>query len=365
MMNEKIENYNDGYYHFAKDLEDYPDAWCYIVWSKRGPGKTYSGLWYPYHEHIPIIYMKRTIDDVNFICSANAYGFDPSPYVPLNRDKGINVKGISISRKGMGAFWNCDEEGEPQGEPVSYILALNAIKTFKGFDFSHCDWILFDEFIPQIGERTSAGNKEGELLLDLYKTVSRDREKRGKGPLKLVLFANAEEISTPVTNTLEVVDDMADLNASGLSHMYLEDRGIMLHKITNDEIPIDESEKTGIYKAMAHTAWGAKTFEGDFANNDFSNVQPMSLKKFKPFIHLHYKTFDYYIYIRDTDGLYYMCSSKQKTDFDYDLNKENDQKLFFLEHCIDLREECINDNMRFQKYSMYDLIINYKKYFKI
>ena len=27
------ENYNDGYYHFKKDLEEYPQAGCYVVWS--------------------------------------------------------------------------------------------------------------------------------------------------------------------------------------------------------------------------------------------------------------------------------------------------------------------------------------------
>ena len=35
---------NEKYYYFPDDLERYPDAWCYIVWSRRGPGKTYSAL---------------------------------------------------------------------------------------------------------------------------------------------------------------------------------------------------------------------------------------------------------------------------------------------------------------------------------
>lgn len=354
------ENYNDGYYHFSKDLELYPDAWCYVVWSKRGPGKTYSGLWYSYNNY-PIIYMKRTIEDVELICSANEYGFDPSPYVPINRDKGTNIKARSI-KKGIGAFWEFDSENNPEGLPVSYILALNAIKRFKGFDFSQCEWLLIDEFIPQVGEIVKRG--EGEMVLDLYMTIARDRQKRGKPPLKLVLFANAEEISTPITNTLEIVDLMADLNASGKTHYYDAERGIMLHHITKDEYPMQESEKAGIYSAMKHTAWAKKSFEGEFANNDFSNIQKISIKGMKPFIHLIYKTYDYYIYMKD--GFYYMTSSR--TDnclFNYDLNKENDQKLFFFEHGIDLKRECIEGNMKFQKYSMYDLLINYKKIFEV
>ena len=256
------------YYHFEDDLKAYPDAWCYIVWSKRGPRKTYSSLWWSYSNNIPIIYMKRTNDDVDLLCQHDEFGFDASPYVPINRDKKTNIKARKINN-GLGGFWNyeTDEEGHevPEGLPVSYCLSLNAVKRFKGFDFSRCEWVLLDEFIPQLGERIS--RKEGELLLDLYMTVSRDRQKRGKAPLKLVLFANAEEISTPVTNTLEVVDIMADLNANGKTHYYDQDRGIMLHHITNEEIPIDESEKSGIYNAMIKTNWGRKSFEGEFANN--------------------------------------------------------------------------------------------------
>lgn len=354
------------YYHFEHDLQAYPNAWCYIVWSKRGPGKTYSSLWWSYSNNIPIIYMKRTNDDVDLLCQHDEFGFDASPYVPINRDKKTNIKARKINN-GLGCFWNyeTDEEGHevPEGLPISYCLSLNAVKRFKGFDFSRCEWILLDEFIPQLGERIS--RKEGELLLDLYMTVSRDRQKRGKAPLKLVLFANAEEISTPVTNTLEVVDIMTDLNANGKTHFYDVERGIMLHHITNDEIPIDESEKSGIYNAMIKTNWGRKSFEGEFANNDFSNVCKQSIRGMSPFIHLHVGTHDHYIYLNKTNGKYYMCSTPGKTLFSYDLNKENDQKLFYLSHNIDLWDCCINGRMKFEKYSMYDLIMNYKKFYNV
>lgn len=354
------EDYNDGYYHFSEDLQKYPEAWCYIVWSKRGPGKTYSSLWFAYNNY-PIIYMKRTTEDVNLICSSNTLGFDASPYVPINRDKSTNIKAKEIE-KGIGGFWNYNENGEPCGLPVSYVLSLNAIKRFKGFDFSNCEWLLLDEFIPQVGEIVKRG--EGEMLLDVYMTIARDRQKRGRAPLKLVLFANAEEISTPITNALEVVDIMADLNASGDPYFYDAERGIMLHHITNEEYPLKEEEKTGIYAAMKNTAWGAKAFEGSFANNDFGNVKKNNLKGYRPLIHLHYKQRDYYIYINDK-GFYYMSESQAQCEFNYDLNKENDQKLFFIEHAIDLRRECIEDRFKFQKYSMYDLLMNYKKFFKI
>lgn len=356
-----MEDYNDGYYHVGKDIEEYPSAWCIVVWSRRGPGKTYSCLWNSYWKHIPIIYMKRTIDDVNLICSADDEGFDPSPYVPINRDKNINVKPRHI-KDGIGGCWDTDSDGNIEGLPIAYVLALNGIKKIKGFDLSRCQWMVMDEFIPQMGEVIR--RTEGSMLLDVYMTVNRDRQKRGLEPLKLILFANAEEISTPITNELGIVDDMVELQASGKSHLYIEDRDILLHHITEEEIPIRESEKAGIYKAMKGTKWFEKSFGGSFANNDFSCIKKLPLKNMKPYIHLHDTMKDYYIYLR-FDGMYYMCTSKSKCTFEYDLTREVEQKRFFIEQCISLREECINGNMYFVKYSMYDMIMNFKKFYKV
>lgn len=363
--NTPYENGQDGYYHFGKDLYNFPNAWCYIVWSRRGPGKTYSALWKHIAEGFPIVYLKRTVEDVNTISTgANTHNADLSPYVPINRDKLTNIEPEPIS-KGLGAFYKC-LDGEPQNEPVSFIMALNKIKSVKGFEASRCKWVLLDEFIPQIGERIN--HREGEQLMDLYMSILRDKVARGNEELKLILFANAEDISTPITRELEVIDDMAKLNISGENNiMYLEDRGILLHHIVNEEVPAVrmQDNQLGIYKAMKNTAWGRKTFEGEFANNDFSNVCRVSLKNMVGFAHLHYKAHDYYIYLNEETGLFYMCESRCKCTFSYDLSLENDQKLFYDEQYFMLREACINDRFKFKAYSMYDLIINYKKFFNV
>lgn len=347
------------YYHFEDDLKAFPDAWCFIVYSPRGPGKTYSSLKYSLENDITIVYMKRTNDDVDFICNGKS-DYDTSPYYPINRDTGSCVAAKLIDN-GIGGFWIPEDDGTINGLPISYCLSFNAIKRIKGMDLSRCAWMIFDEFIPQIGERVN--RREGDLLLDVYMTINRDRQKRGLPPLILVLFANAEEISTPVTNTLEVVDLMADLNASGKTHYYDEQRGIVIHHITRDEIPLEESEKKGIYQAMANTAWGEKSFGGEFSNNDFTNIQRQSIKGMRGYIKLHYKTHDYYIYQGDKG--YYMCKIPTKCIYEYNLNRENEQKAFYYEHQIDLWNECVEERFKFQTYSMYDLIMNFTKFFSV
>lgn len=355
----------DGFYHVGKDIYNFPDAWCIVAYSRRGGGKTYSGLWYPLYKNFPIAYLKRTVEDVDTISTgSNTHNTDLSPYVPINRDKLTNIQPQKIA-SGLGAFYTCPD-GEPTGDAIAYIMALNKIKSVKGFEASRCKWVLLDEFIPQIGERIN--HREGEQLLDLYMTILRDKVARGEEELKLILFANAEDISTPITRELDIIDAMAELNNDTENNIYyLEDRGILLHHVVPEEIPrIKEQDKRlGIYRAMGNTSWGKKTFSGEFANNDFSNVVKMSLKHMQGLCYLTHKAHDYYIYINNNTGMYYMTDSRVKCPMNYDLNLENDQKRFYNEIYFTLFEACVEDRMKFKTYSMYDLLINYKKFFKV
>ena len=49
----------------------------------------------------------------------------------------------------------------------------------------------------------------------------------------------------------------------------------------------------------------------------------------------------------------------------YDLDRENQQKKFYYDHVLQLRDACINDRFLFERYSYYDLIINYTKFYDI
>ena len=356
----KYENLTDGYYHVLYDLLLFPDAWVYFVWSKRGPGKTYSALWLCYYSDIKFIYMKRTDKDVNLILKNDNMDFDASPYKDLKRDKGLNIVGVKID-DGIGAFYEADAEGVPK-KLLCYVLSFNKVQAYKGFGFADCEFIIFDEVIPQKGERIK--RSEGENLLDLYMTVSRDRQKRGRKPLKMLLFCNAEEISTPVTKELEIIDDIADLNAYGIPYLFTE-RKMLLHHITNDEVPITEAETLGIYEGMKGTAWFDKAFGGYFSGNDFSNVSKRSIRRSIPLIHVIYRKHDYYIYYNEEKGKYYMCSTPARCQYDYNLDRENEQKKFWCDFVVDLREACVNEQFKFEKYSMYDLLMNYRKFFDI
>lgn len=347
---------SEDYYFFADDLRKYPDAWLYVVWSRRGPGKTYSALRFFYENNVPIVYSKRTIDDVKIIC-ANDKGIDLSPYVPINRDSGSTIKPHLI-QKGLGGFYDRqDEDGNVIGAPFSYIAALNAMKTIKGMDLSVCDVLLLDEFIPQAGEIVKY--KEGEMLLDLYMTIARDRLKRGRDQLKLVLFANAENISTPITNTLEIIDNMADLQASGRTHLYIEDRSILLHHITTEEIPITGAEQGGIFTGMQGTDWFNKAFGGEFSNNDFTLIGKKNVKNYQPLAAFIYQRRTYYIWRNEWSV--YISGTRGNVQQVYDLSRDAEKMQFYIDWVMPLRDDLISGYITFSQYSLYDLFINYRK----
>lgn len=361
---------NNYYYDIAEDLKDYSDAWCYIIIGGRNTGKTYSALRYHAIDNsINFTFIKRTMDDVDLLCAGSSKkkvceggSMDLSPFKSINRDFGSEIYPYQI-KKGIGAFYHYNEDGEIGSLPIGYIMSLSGVSKFKGFDLSNSDSIIFDEFIPAPWDRIN--RKEGEQLMSLYKTISRDREHRGRKPLKLICLANADSIVNPTMEILEITDIVASMQIRDEEVRYLADRGILIRRVKTSKEFEDVEKNSSLYRAMGSTAWGRSAFENEFAYNDFTNVRKINLKNMQPCCSLQHKQKTFYIYCSE-DGTYYMTKSRHTlVDEFYNLNLENDQKLFYQEWGKILRNACIEGNMKFETYSMYDIIINYKKMFII
>lgn len=352
------------YYDIENDITN-NDYWCYIIIGGRNTGKTYSSLKSCYKHGRKFVFVKRTIEDIDLLCgykrnNDNEPDADFSPFKSINRDLGCNVRAYKI-KKGIGGFYTCDGEGNPEGLPIGYVVSLNGVSKVKGFDLSEADWLIFDEFIPQPWDRIN--RKEGEQLLDLYKTVSRDREHRGKPALKLICLANATKISNPVCNILEITDKLVDMQVNKSCFFKDIDRGIFVHQIMDNAAFMEEEKKSQIYKAMAGTDWGRMALNNEFGYDDFTAVKRSNLKGFIPTLGVKFRSKTYYIY--NKEGQFYMTLAPARVDRIYDLKIENDQKAFYIDWCLDLQEASIDNRMKFEQYTMYDLIMNFKQFFKI
>lgn len=344
------------YYDVFNDLRDYPEAVVVVAYSRRGVGKTYGALYGAYQKKLPIVYVKRTKEDIDLICE-DSEEFETSPYVPINRDHGTNIHPKKI-QKGIAGFYDMDSEDK---KPIAYAVALSAVKAVKGMDMSRAEFLIFDEFIPQASE-SRVLHTEGSSVLDLAETIGRDRIKRGRGPLKILLFANAEDIYCPVIDELQIMDDLAALAMSGQSIRYVEDRLILIHHV--NEIELEEAEKSGgLYRVMKGTSWWRKSYGGEFSKVDFTNVSKQALKKYSCVMKIHYREDDYYLYRKDRE--FYFCKTPSNRYIeDINLNRDNDIRRFYSRYCIDLQEACNEGLMRFSDYSLYDMVANYSKRFK-
>ena len=321
----QIKTDNSKYYNIADDVKKYPAAWCYIVTGGRATGKTYGALMdcYQQRRERDFIFIKRTMEDVDLLCSgtgsvqagAKDFGVNLSPFAAINRDIGSHVNAFTI-KKGIAGFWETveDEDGKQHatGAPIGTIFALNGVTKYKGFELASSkpeQWIIFDEFIPNVYDRVN--RNEGLQLLDFYKTVSRDRVQRGLQEVKLICLANATNIANPLFDTLQITDTVSDMAVNRKHEYYDPERQIFIRLLAPNESLQDPERKTGLYKAMSETPWGMMTYSNEFAYNDFSSVKRSTLKNYICLTAYQYKFETVYIYYNE--GKYYLSSSRNNT----------------------------------------------------
>ena len=357
---------SNAYYDVGKDLEACPNAWLYVVIGGRNTGKTYGALKHYLERKERNVFVKRTMEDVDLLCAGNSLKTknntaeaDLSPFKPINRDLGTKIKAYKI-QSGLGGFYKEGEDGA-EGLPVSYLVALSAVQKVKGFDMSDAEAIIFDEFIPQPWERIN--RKEGEQLMDLYKTIARDRSLRGRKELKLICLANAVNVWNPTCEILEITDIIADMQTKRKETVYLEDRGIFIRMLVTSREMMEAEKETGIYKAMKDTAWGRMAFSNEFGYNDFSSVKRVALKGYRPLVEVSYKQKTWYLW--NNENNLYLCESRGACEESYNLDRETDQKNFYYNWVIDLQNASMEGRLLYAKYTMYDLITNYKRRFII
>ena len=352
------------YYDLNDDVNKYPDAWLYIVMSKRGPGKTYSTLRKMVEDDARFAFLKRTKEDVKLLVEGRQTSkeLDTSPFVPLNRDFGWDIRPMKAFN-GLAGFYEFNEfDGEEvPGKFRGYCVAANMATKVKGMDMSIIDWFIWDEFIENPWDVVP--KKLGDAVLSLYETMKRDRKKRGRPEIKMVLLANAVKVDCVMLRTLNLVDIVAEMDITGQEYYYDEYKRIMIHIIDSDFDLNGDEEKDGIEKTMEGTAWAASSYGAHFAYNDFTAIGKQKLKGHRCILHLKHLQKDYYVYKKGST--YFFTTIKGQCDKTYNLDRENQQKLFWMDYGIDLRQAAIEDRVIFSSYSGYDLIVNYRKNFNL
>ena len=285
---------------------DFPRVWALpypfvIIIGGRGTGKTFGALDFCTENKIKFAFFRRTQQQADII---NKTEF--SPLRPVARMRGFEFTMKPIV-KGISAFCpaTLDEDGKAviTGEPWGITAALSTISNVRGFDASWIDCMLYDEFIPEKGERLLKG--EADTLFNAYETLNRNRELLGNPPLRLVLMANANDQASPVLLKLGLVKRLDTMAAKGVSYYADEKRGLAVVLLPDSPISASKAD-TALYKLTAGTDFAEMSLSNKFAYEERGNVAPRPIAEYKPFVVVG----ELCVYKHKSDNRYYVTQHK-------------------------------------------------------
>ena len=318
----------------------------------RGTGKTFSGFAGLLERKQPFVFMRRTDAEIDLMLD-DKNGEGANPFTPINDKLGYNV-GITKIRKKLNGVYNREYvEGIPQpiGAPIGYALGMSTIAGMRGFDFSRCMYVFYDEFIREAHVKRM--KNEGAALLNAYETIARNRELEGQEPLYMFVCSNSTDIYNDVFVELGLVYEIELASRKGKSDIYFPDRDLAVHLLEASEEFIEAKSQSTIMKLTRGTKFEESALYNKFAYNDFSLIKPLSLNGFRPLCTIGKA----YIYAKKGDSLVYVSYSPAQCPR-YNIDNKQDVMRFYNEYGRRLKNIFTKSRITFESYELKRLILD-------
>lgn len=322
----------------------------------RGTGKTYSALSGCVNglADNKFLFMRRTSQELELMLDSDERGEGANPFKAINRDYNYNY-GLRKIVKNMAGIYHriTDDEGKlsAAGAPVGYGVALSTISSIRGVDFSDCSDLIYDEFIPEKHVRKI--KDEGGALLNAYETICRNRELEGKPALRMWLLANSNDIYNAIFIELGIVSDVEKMLRKNQSDLYIEERGLAIHLINNNSEFVEAKSQTALYKLTKGTQFYDMALNNDFAYNDFSLIGYKSITGYRPVCCIGKAT----IFKKKGESDIYVSYAAAKCPH-FDINTEQDRRLFMQEYGCDFVPYFVNGRICFESYELKSILCN-------
>lgn len=337
---------DNGYLNF-RVLRDMKQPFIIAV-GGRGTGKTFGALQTSVEDKIKFAFMRRSQVQLDII---NKPEF--SPMKPVCRKMGWNITTASIARGLTGYYFFEVEDERPKllGGPIGYNIALSTVANIRGFDASEIDLIIYDEAIPERGEKPLA--KEYEKLMNCYETLNRNRELEGKPPMKLICLANANAQTAPILEGLRLVDVLDRMDRRGQS-LYVDDsRGLAMVKLRDSKISQAKAD-TALYRLTKGTEFSQMAIENNFAYEDRGIIRSMPLQEFKPLVAVGGLT----IYVHKSKRLLYVSRHQSGGCAVYGTS-ETELARFHRQYYSMLYDAIMENRVIYETYETQVLLTNY------
>lgn len=314
----------------------------------RGTGKTYSALNGVVERNEPFIYMRRTAQELDMITNSKDRGEGANPFKVLNKDKGYDLAFHRIKQNFSGIY-HTNNEGQPEGLPAGYGIALSTISSIRGLDFSDVKTIIYDEFIPE--SHVKKIKDESEALFNAYETINRNRELSGQDPVYMFLLANSNNIYNEIFKGMNVVKEIEKMIRRNKEVYSDQDRGLRIHLLSNNSDYVNAKSNTALYKLTAGTKFSDMALNNKFAFNDFSLVGYKDIKGLRPVASIGNA------YIYEGKEFIYVTYAIGKC-VHYNNTLEQDRKAFCLLLQNDLQDLFVRGRLFFESYELKQLVLD-------
>lgn len=177
-----------------------------FIWGGRGTGKTYGALKHVHQTEEEFLYLRRTPQQAELICSSPLMW----PWSPLNNDLNTHYAPFKMSQiAGMYEVGNAGaytDTGVPI-RPAQMSGVLGNVVTMartRGFSSPSTSIIILDEYQKEESDYYRRG--EGVGLANIYETVNRNRELQGQKPITLLCMSNAVGMANPYYMQWDITD---------------------------------------------------------------------------------------------------------------------------------------------------------------
>lgn len=269
-----------------------------MVISGRGGGKTYGSLLYCIENKVKFLYLRRTKTILELIT-------DPryQPFKRINTDTGRDIR--SEYGKGIGSF----TDGET-GELVGYAAALSTIANIRGFDGSDIELIIWDEFIPEPGERVTFNQLSA--FYHAVETIGRNRELEGRPSVKSILLSNSDLIYSDVISGLGIGEQLYQMQQTETEILEASPELLLIMPKLDDFR--EQKADTALYRLAAGTAFSSVALDNSFAIEDRRLIGKKDLRQYKPVCSVSGITF----YKAKAGGSWYASRHRSGSPKDYE-----------------------------------------------
>lgn len=312
------------------DYRGHSDAQFQFYIGPRGIGKTYSVMDEIYktaqrerglHKWL---YMRLSEIEIKSSCGVG------NAFKDYNLDHGTDIEmeySDKVSEIHLYEPYK-SKEIEYTDTLIGYCKSLETFSNLRGVSFADVDWIFFDEFIPQITSRSKPIYKiAGQVFDNAYETINRNRELKGRPPVKCYFFGNSNTTSADILANYGLLEVLSRMLKSGQKKYSDRKRSIYLELCSAEDVT-NRKRDTALYNLQGDSEYTAMALDNAFPKQEFRFIQNVPIAEYNPIVQ-----FDKYSIWKHKSSELWHCrksDSTAKTRYSKD-----DETLFFRNHNVD------------------------------